>query len=103
MSGYWRFKTALACASVLTGCLFGWGGCATQPVEAVAELPAPIPNYVQVSHPNGLDLGDLIALFQQQGAPDRAKLQGCEADFTKLRSMSPSRDELVRGAEELVK
>ncbi len=86
-------------ATLLTGMV---SSCATTKVEPLPPLPE-APSYVQVPHPEGLEYGDLMAIFTEQGAPAPASLKGCESEFTKLRKATLSKEELLNGARELVK
>ncbi len=86
-------------ATLLTGMV---SSCATTKVEPLPPLPE-APSYVQVPHPEGLEYGDLMAIFTEQGAPAPASLKGCEGEFTKLRKATLSKEELLNGARELVK
>lgn len=86
-------------AMILTGIV---SSCATTKVEPLPPLPE-APKYVQVPHPEGLEFGDLMAIFTEQGAPAPASLKGCEGEFTKLRKSTLSKEELLNGARELVK
>jgi hypothetical protein len=66
------------------------------------EVPPPAPPYVQVPHPQGTDIGDLMAIFVDSSAPDPQKLVGCGEDLFKLRKLTQSKDEFSRGVREMV-
>ncbi len=86
-------------SAVLAGAL----GCSTVETRPVAVLPLEPPPLVRVPHPQGLDLGDLMAIFTEKGAPDPATQGGCDSGFKMLREKTASRDELTQGARELVR
>jgi hypothetical protein len=78
-------------------------GCATSQLQALAPIPPEAPDYVKVPHPEGTDLGDLMAVFTDRNAPDPASLKGCDADFRKLAKLTASREENEQGVRELVR
>jgi hypothetical protein len=90
-------------AFLIVSWLTGWGGCSTAKVDPLPPVPPTPPGYVQVPHPEGLDHGDLMAIFTDANAPSPDELRNCDADFTKLRKATDSRDELVQGARELIR
>jgi cell fate (sporulation/competence/biofilm development) regulator YmcA (YheA/YmcA/DUF963 family) len=81
--------------------LSGLGGCSSVEVAPIGE-PIP-PPYTQVPHPEGLDLGDLNAIFLSPGAPKPEDYKTCDADYMKLKSLTASLDEINRGTKQLVK
>ena len=83
-------------------CLQIFAGCSAAKVEPLPAMPEP-PKYVQVPHPEGLEHGDLLAIFTESGAPAPETMAGCDSEFTRLRKATASRDELSDGARELVR
>ncbi len=81
--------------------LFLWS-CKTAQIEPTPAMPE-VPKYVRVSHPVGLDLGDLRAIFVGKEAPQLEALKTCDADFIKLRELTQSKEEQEAGVRELVK
>ncbi len=77
------------------------GGCASTKVGPLPAMPEP-PDYTQVSHPEGLDLADLKALFFKKNVPTLESLDSCDADFKKLTALTQSKEEIQKGTEELV-
>ena len=77
-------------------------GCST--TELDSQKPLNPPSYTLVPHPQGMDLGDLSAIFSDEKAPKEADFYSkCDADFLKLHRLSQSKDELDRGVGELVR
>lgn len=72
-------------------------------IEALPPIPAEPPGYVRVPHPEGLDQGDLMAIFTDKDAPSKESFEKCDADFQTLLSKTTSKDELTTGARELVR
>lgn len=71
------------------------------------RVPDPVPtiappDYVQVPHPLGFDIGDVQALFGMSNAPKPETLNACDADFRKLEKVTRQPDEIRKGARELV-
>jgi len=97
ISSFGIFLAGVACWAI------GWGGCSTSQVAPLPELPPTPPDYVKVPHPEGLDIGDLVAIFTDSSAPSPDTLKTCDADFAKLRTMTNSTDELSQGAREFVR
>lgn len=93
-----RGLTGLALVSLL-----GLSACATTAVEPVAMLPAELPAYVSVPHPDGSALGDLMGVFTEKGAPSPSAYAGCDKRFQELRVKTVSKEELERGVRELVR
>src|SRR5690348_16586326 len=82
--------------------IFQWGGCSTS--EVVPTLPPDPPNYTQVPHPAGQDLGDISAIFIDEGAPKLPEFaRSCDSVFKKLMGITQSNDEQRRGIRELVR
>jgi hypothetical protein len=79
------------------------GGCSTAQVAALPPIPPPAPDYVKVPHPEGMDLGDLMAVFTERDAPAPESLKDCDADWKKLSGLTRSRDERAMGLRELVR
>lgn len=77
--------------------------CATQELVAPPVLPKEPPAYVRVPHPQGMDQGDLEAIFKEASAPDLALIEGCRAQLEQLRAKTQARDELFQGAREIVR
>ncbi len=95
-----RSGVALICAAILWG---PGGGCSSVKVEPLSPVPPVPPGYVRVPHPEGLDVGDLLAIFTEPEAPAPGELRTCDAEFKKLRSLTVSRAEHAQGARELVR
>ena len=55
------------------------GSCSTAQVNPLPEIPATPPGYVRVPHPDGTDMGDLVAIFTERDAL-RALAQGTPHD-----------------------
>lgn|GEM_PF-2517444 len=81
----------------------GWGGCSTTQVAPMPTLPETPPDYVKVPHPEGLNLGDLMAIFTDREAPAPDALVECDKDWNKLKALTQSKEELNQGARELVR
>lgn len=81
----------------------GWGGCSTAQVDPQNPLPQDPPDYVKVPHAEGLDMGDLEAIFHTTVTPPYESLKECDKDFVKLRTLTQSRTELIQGARELIR
>jgi hypothetical protein len=89
--------------------IFGFGfsvgmffGCST--AEIVPPAPPEPPAYTKALHPQGLDLGELEAIFVDEKAPkDPEYVNYCDEDFQKLKKLARSKDELDQGTKELVK
>jgi hypothetical protein len=80
-----------------------WGmSCSTTQVQPLPEIPPEPPKFTYVPHPEGLDLGDIRAIFHDQSAPTPEALKDCDADFNKLHSLTQSKVELEQGALEFV-
>jgi hypothetical protein len=98
-----RINIKVFLGSLCVFCVYGsLSGCSTTEVVPF-PLPSP-PVYTQVPHPVGMDLGDLVAIFTDDKAPqskDFAKT--CDTDFRKLEKLTGSRDETLEGFRELVK
>ncbi len=77
-------------------------GCTTTPVGLI-KLPSP-PEYIQVPHPAGMDLGDISALFLDEKAPKDVEFsKDCDANFRKIQSLTLSFQERIEGVRELVR
>jgi hypothetical protein len=63
----------------------------------------PLPAYVKVPHPEGLDGADLLAIFTDAQAPSRASLVECDEPYRKLLRSTVIREEWLLGARELVR
>ena len=98
-------KRLYQCASFLTLALFlAWGGCTTtQVAPPTVVIPPDPPAYVKVPHPEGMDVGDLLAIFTTENAPTIESLKTCDADYLKLREKTQSTEELEQGAREFVR
>lgn len=78
-------------------------------IEPEAEVPAApaaeVPGYAGVPHPVGLQIGDVLALFSEPGAPkrDSPEMRTCAADYDALEKRTKSKDELKQGILELVR
>jgi hypothetical protein len=83
--------------------MVGWGCSTTTQAPPLAAIPPEPPNYIVVQHPDGLDLGDLRAIFFDKSAPPAEALKDCNADFVKLQARTRSNDELLLGAREFVR
>ncbi|OFZ81710.1 MAG: hypothetical protein A2583_12285 [Bdellovibrionales bacterium RIFOXYD1_FULL_53_11] len=90
-------------AAVGTGWLIGWGGCSSSQVNPLPPVPPAPPGYVKVHHPEGLDYGDLLAIFTEPEAPSPDSLKDCDAEYIKLRNLTDSREELLEGAREFIR
>lgn len=77
--------------------------CSTTKVEPLPPPPPAPPAYVEVQHPEGLDLGDLMAIFTRRDALSLDSQKNCDSDFLKLHEKTQSRDELAEGTRELVR
>ena len=78
-----------------------FGACTTSILKP--SLPVNPPSYTQVPHPQGGDLGDINALFQERGAPRNPNFaKVCGADFTSLKRSALSKSEIDAGIDELV-
>lgn len=93
-----QLRVAQLC--VATTALYFAGGCAT--TEVTGPLPAKPPEYIGVPHPVGFDQSDLKALFFEASAPKPETLQGCDADYRKLKDLARNEDELKQGTLELI-
>ena len=84
--------------------LVALGGCSSATVVETPNLPV-VPEYVKVPHPAGFDLADLRAIFVSPLAP-RAVLgefaDSCDEEFQKLLLITSSKEEIKKGALELV-
>lgn len=71
----------------------------------IAPLPPPdaVPVYTQVPHPDGLDLGDVMAIFTDRSAPAPESLANCDADLSKVKDKTKSREEIDDASRELVR
>lgn len=102
-------KGSISRACIIAGFSASWlvaGGCSTFSVfqaEPLPALPPTPPGYVQVPHPDGTDVGDLLAIFTDRSAPDPLSLKDCDQDFWKLQAATRSKDELIQGAREFVR
>lgn len=90
-----RWAIALALIAV-------WG-CSGSKVAPLPPVPPVPPGYVRVPHPEGLDVGDLMAIFTDRMAPSPGEIQTCDADYRKLRHLTQSKQELLQGTRELVR
>lgn len=93
----------LALALFAVAGMGGINSCSTTELQPVAVPTVAPPKYVQVPQPAGFDVADVAGLFSAQGAPSRESIKDCDSDFRKLRSATPSDDEVRQGVRELVK
>lgn len=91
------------CCALIAGWITGWWGCSGAQVSPLPVLPETPPGYVRVPHPEGMNIGDILAIFTDKDAPSPDSLKNCDATFMKLRTMTDSTDELNEGARELVR
>ena len=86
--------------------LLSFGGCSTTETTPKSIPPISPPEYVQVPHPSGFDMGDVSALFAYPDAPSKEKLSNCETDFNKLRKATEfprNDDDFKEGVAELLR
>lgn len=83
--------------------LLTFGGSCSTLHEPLPPLPPTPPPYVQVPHPQGLDLGDLYVVFTHRDAPSPKDLKNCDSDFRELQKRTTVRSEIEQGALELVR
>ncbi len=79
-------------------------GCTTVTVKEAIPLPE-VPEYVKVPHPAGYDSADLKSFLLDPLAPKSVLgefADTCDEEYTKLLNLNASKDELKKGAEELV-
>jgi hypothetical protein len=104
-----RRSLKLAGASLLA---IGVSSCAVlrpNVIEPTADVPAApaaeVPGYAGVPHPVGLQIGDVLALFSEPGAPKREspEMKTCAADYDALEKRTKAKDELKQGILELVR
>ncbi len=76
--------------------------CTTPGAPPAPLFPKEPPPYVQVPHPQGLDQGDLMAIFVEKGAPDPATLAECDRPLRLLREKTSDANEWLEAARELV-
>ena len=89
---------------LVTGWMLGIGGCSSaQVVKSPDALPEEPPPLVQVPHPQGFDLGDVRAIFNEKGAPELETNKNCDTEYRKLLTLTQSREELKQGAREFVR
>lgn len=98
-------KAKLSYKLSMIGAVLTWGGigCSTTKVAELPPVPLNPPGYVTVPHPEGLDIGDLMAIFTDRAAPAPEELKECDAPYKSLRAKTQSKDELDQGAREMVK
>lgn len=77
--------------------------CSTTQVEPLPVLPPAPPPYVSVPHPQGMDLGDVMAVFTDMNAPSPSEVATCDEAYRTLQEKTQSQYELDKGATELVK
>lgn len=77
--------------------------CTTPGAPPAPLFPKEPPPYVQVPHPQGLDQGDLMAIFVEKGAPDPATLAECDQPLRLLREKTSDVSEWLEAARELVR
>jgi len=81
--------------------------CSTTPKvadeHAASPISPPIPDFLEVSHPTGYGLADVKAIFLDSKAPSTDSLKGCDQNYMKLSSLTPSEEERLLGARELVR
>ncbi len=77
--------------------------CTTPGAPPAPLFPKEPPPYVQVPHPQGLDQGDLMAIFVEKGAPDPATLAECDQSLRLLREKTSDVSEWLEAARELVR
>ena len=86
----------------------GIASCASAPLESAPPPPPKPPEWTAVPHPNGLDLGDIEAIFSSSSAaaakaPTRQEVADCDRPFRSLKDKTISREELALGMRELVR
>ncbi len=82
--------------------LSGCSGLFIEEEEPMPVIPPEPPKLTAVPHPQGMDSGDLLAIFTEKNAPSPDSLKGCDADFKKLKSSTVSREEIAQGVKELI-
>ncbi len=89
---------------LIIGILATYGAsCSSATVAPMPQLPPAPPGYVFVPHPDGPDLGDLMAIFAEKGAPSPDDIKTCDSEFAKLKTLTSSREEILQGAREFVR
>src|SRR5688572_23958345 len=87
---------------VLLAGAFLQGSCTT--TELLPKDPLLPPVYTQVPHPMGMDVSDLAAIFIHQTAPkEDSFFKTCDENFQRLNTLTNSKEEKIRGVQELVK
>ncbi len=97
-----RTTQCALCVLMFAGWSVSWSGCATSTVKSLPPLPPEPPAFVKVPHPEGTDLGDLMAVFLDSSAPAQDELKDCDRDWKKLNESTKSANELEAGMREFV-
>lgn len=86
---------------IVFGLLRFSGGCTTTELSP-PEVPNP-PSYMQVPHPEGMDLGDLTRVLLDEKAPKDPEFgKTCDQAFSTVKKLVKSKAELEEGVLELV-
>lgn len=78
--------------------------CSHKQVKPLPPTPAlEPPPYAKVPQPTGSNLGDVMSLFAEPGAPSRYDFKDCHQELSQLQEKTKNRDEINDGARELIR